>query len=314
MTDFKRDFSAGVPLQITQHINRMVAGNLLAVGGSLHDVLLRLFIPNLLAANGSYIVWDEHGEIYHRTEGAMKDMGYTVYVVDDDSRCGYSSCLDLFIRKPNLFKNDRVVIYVLKERMGDSMMFMSKLKADDHHMLYGQHLTMITSDSSLHLELPWMELFFPRMLLDLNPSYVSTVVHVETLDSFSKEDLSVLMGECRYKLFLDNSSGISYLNRIIPVFASCEDVSFSDLREGIAKKCTNAPDVKVLEEFRDMEEGDCLFVEDERTFVFDKVRDEANVPETKHQEEPLLIRRTFPVLLTAVAAGVLIAAIEKKRS
>ena len=57
MTDlFRTDFSAGLPLQISKHIARLVSGNLLAVGGTADEVR-DLIVLNLLAANGSYLVW-----------------------------------------------------------------------------------------------------------------------------------------------------------------------------------------------------------------------------------------------------------------
>lgn len=79
MTDlFRTDFSAGLPLQISKHIARLVSGNLLAVGGTADEVR-DLIVLNLLAANGSYLVLDYNGKISEATAGRMKAKGYQVY-------------------------------------------------------------------------------------------------------------------------------------------------------------------------------------------------------------------------------------------
>ena len=111
MTDlFRTDFSAGLPLQISKHIARLVSGNLLAVGGTADEVR-DLIVLNLLAANGSYLVLDYNGKISEATAGRMKAKGYQVYEVDPLNK-KYCSCVELLVCKPKMFFEDKVVIYL----------------------------------------------------------------------------------------------------------------------------------------------------------------------------------------------------------
>ena len=107
MTDnYRKDFTAGIPLQITKHISRMVSGCLLAVGGTMNEVN-SLIIANLFAANGSYLVWDYDRKISEATKGIMETKGYKIYEIDALERKKYNSCIELIVRKPKMFFDDK---------------------------------------------------------------------------------------------------------------------------------------------------------------------------------------------------------------
>ena len=142
MTDlFRTDFSAGLPLQISKHIARLVSGNLLAVGGTADEVR-DLIVLNLLAANGSYLVWDYNGKISEATAGRMKAKGYQVYEVDPLNK-KYCSCVELLVCKPKMFFEDKVVIYLKHPCPCSTPRFVDMLLRGKY--LHGQHLTLIAN-------------------------------------------------------------------------------------------------------------------------------------------------------------------------
>lgn len=262
---FRKDFSAGLPLQITKHISRMVAGNLLAIGESVKD-FYNLIIPNILAANGSYLVWDLDGEIFKRTADAMKEKGYKIYEIGMKNKDKYIK--SLFLRKPDLFFEDRVVIYV-QSPISTMPGFLDLLLLDECKLLCGQHLTIMVSDlgKCYQPELLWK-------LTTCSQEQILSVIHADSLllKNFSQKESEFILDSYKYKLFLDNKNdeSISYLNTILPAFASSDDVLYSDRRCVQDKYMPRATDVTILENFRDMENDDCLLVEDKDSFIFDK--------------------------------------------
>ena len=206
MTDlFRTDFSAGLPLQISKHIARLVSGNLLAVGGTADEVR-DLIVLNLLAANGSYLVWDYNGKISEATAGRMKAKGYQVYEVDPLNK-KYCSCVELLVCKPKMFFEDKVVIYLKHPCPCSTPRFVDMLLRGKY--LHGQHLTLIANGFDPDYFYMWDKGY--------DESQLSAFVHI---DSLADADETII-NSCDYKLFLDNSddSSISYLNKIIPVFA-----------------------------------------------------------------------------------------------
>lgn len=317
---FRKDFSAGLPFQITKHISRMVAGNLLAIGESMKD-FYNLIIPNILAANGSYLVWDFDGEIFKITADAMKDKGYKIYEVGMKNKDKYIK--SLFLRKPDLFFEDRVVIYV-QNASSTFPGFLDLLLLDDCKLLCGQHLTIMISDlvKCYQPELLWK-------LVTCGQEQILSVIHADNLllKNFSQKESMFILDSSKYKLFLDNKNDecISYLNAILPAFASSDDVIYYDSRCLQEKDISAATDVMILEKFRDMENGDCLLVEDKDSFIFDNkkrfIPDEAYENEESPKGNPCVEPEegisTGSRLLTAafIAASVcmLLSIIKKRR-
>ena len=85
------------------------------------------------------------------------------------------------------------------------------------------------------------------------------VIHADNLllKNFSQKESMFILDSSKYKLFLDNKNDecISYLNAILPAFASSDDVIYYDRRCLQEKDTSAATDVMILEKFRDMENG-----------------------------------------------------------
>lgn len=298
MTDlFRTDFSAGLPLQISKHIARLVSGNLLAVGGTADEVR-DLIVLNLLAANGSYLVWDYNGKISEATAGRMKAKGYQVYEVDPLNK-KYCSCVELLVCKPKMFFEDKVVIYLKHSCPCSTPRFVDMLLRGKY--LHGQHLTLIANGFDPDYSYMWDKGY--------DESQLSAFVHI---DSLADADETII-NSCDYKLFLDNSddSSISYLNKIIPVFASFKDINLADYRDVKTSHGSAAVDVKILEGFRDMDKDDCLFVENGKTFIFDKKK--TWKPEIEEGLKPDHTGQLLAALLAGTAAGILLFMTKRKR-
>jgi len=140
-------------------------------------------------------------------------------------------------------------------------------------------------------------------------SQLSAFVHI---DSLADADETII-NSCDYKLFLDNSddSSISYLNKIIPVFASFKDINLADYRDVKTSHGSAAVDVKILEGFRDMDKDDCLFVENGKTFIFDKKK--TWKPEIEEGLKPDHTGQLLAALLAGTAAGILLFMTKRKR-
>ena len=286
MTDnFRKDFTAGIPLQITKHISRMVSGCLLAVGGTMNEVN-SLIIANLLAANGSYLVWDYDRKISEATKGIMETKGYKIYEIDVLEIKKYTSCIELIVRKPKMFFDDKVVIYMETPCPHSTPKFIDMLLRDKY--LYGQHLTLLASGFDPEYSYLWDNPY--------DESQMSAIVHIDSLDAVDED----ILDYCKYKLFMDNhhDSSISYLNKIIPAFASFNDVYLADCRDPEKEYSHIAADVKILEGFRDMEKDDCLFVEDGKSFIFDEKKVWAPA-----KEEPVKPDYTGTILTAALIAS-----------
>lgn len=69
--------------------------------------------------------------------------------------------------------------------------------------------------------------------------------------------------------------------------------------------------MKILEEFRDMDKDDCLFVENGKTFIFDKKK--TWKPEIEEGLKPDHTGQLLAALLAGTAAGILLFMTKRKR-
>lgn len=317
--NYNKDNSTGNPFQITKNLIKKDEGNLFVVGGTENEVF-SLIVSSLLSANGSYLVWDPDCSIYKNTAEKMKEKGYSIYNTYDTGE--FDSFINFFVYSPKLFLESLSVVYVHDSDLVQLSSLIKYLMDNDYRALYGQHLTILIGC----LEKARLEPEFAWWLKKCKNEHISVVLHADVLlpECFHIETNLKILKCCKYNLFLDNKcdASISYLNKILPVFASCKDIYFADLRDEVKAYVSTSADVKVLEGFRDMDKEDCLFVEDGNSFIFDNKKNIAycageasaklNIDNSQH--EGLDIKKNIiPAALAAVCGCIVFYALKKRK-